>query len=156
MIVSPKRMGSLREQLKCVPFVIAFVAVGIGFSLAPSITMGTIGGVFFVLALLCLIEDRLRARSGRRAQGTVVDHREEEGCFFPVIEFLDNGGATRREATRMGRGVERPPVGSRVVVVYDPAGKIGCEIDKFWRRQGFAVALCLFGVVFIVGALYVR
>jgi len=149
-------MGSIREQLKYVPLVIAFVVVGLGFNLAPSITMGTIAGVCFVLALLCMIEDRLLARSGRRAQGMVVDHQVEEGCFFPVIEFQDNSGATRREATRMGRGVKKPEVGSRVVVVYDPTGKLGCEIDKFWRRRGFAVALSLFGVVFTVGAMLGR
>jgi hypothetical protein len=149
-------MGSIREQLKYVPFVIAFVAVGIGFIFAPSITMGAIAGVFFVLALLCMIEDRRLARSGQRAQGMVVDHRMEEDCFFPVIEFQDSGGATRREATQMGRGVKKPPVGSRVVVVYDPTGKLGCEIDKFWRRRGFAVGLSLFGIVFTVGAILGR
>jgi hypothetical protein len=149
-------MGSIREQLKYAPLVIGFIAVGIGFNFAPSATMGVIAGVFFVLAFLCMIEDRLLERSGRRAQGTVVDHRVEEDCFFPVIEFHDSGGATRREATRMGRGVKKPPVGSRVVVVYDPTGKVGCEIDRFWRRRGFAVALSLFGVVFTVGAMLRR
>jgi hypothetical protein len=118
--------------------------------------MGTIAGVFFVLALLCMIGDRRLARLGQRTRGMVVDHRMEEDCFFPVIEFQDNDGATRRETTKMGRGVRKPPVGSRVVVVYDPTGKLGCEIDKFWRRRGFAVALLLFAIVFTVGAILER
>jgi len=65
-------MGSIREQLRGVPFVIAFLAVGIGFAFAPSITMGTIAGIFFVLALLCMIEDRRLARSGQRTQGWLL------------------------------------------------------------------------------------
>jgi len=50
--------------------------------------------------------------------------------------------------------VKKPPVGSRVVIIYDPADKGGCEMDRFWRRAGFAIALCLFGVIFAIGALF--
>jgi len=146
-------MGSIREQLKLLPLVLAFFAAGVGFTFAPSITSGVIAAVLFGLALLCVVQDRRLALVGQRAHGVVVDHKLEEDCFFPVIEFRDRDGRTRREATKMGRGVKRPPVGSRVAIIYDPTGKGGYEVDRFWRRSGFAAALCLFGVIFAVGAL---
>jgi hypothetical protein len=146
-------MGTLREQLKFLPFVFAFFAVGLGFAFAPAITMGAIGSVFLVLALLCVVQDRRLALVGERAEGIVVDHKSEEDCFFPVIEFRDRDGRTRREATSMGRGVKTPAVGSHVRIIYDRNGKGGCEIDRFWRRSGFAIALFLFGVTFGIGAL---
>src|SRR5215467_3405862 len=116
-------MGSIREQLKLLPLVLAFCAAGVGFTFAPSITSCVIAGVFFGLALLCLVQDRRLALAGQRLHGVVVDHKLEEDCFFPVIEFQDRDGRTLREATRMGRGVKRPAVGSRVTIIYDPAGK---------------------------------
>jgi hypothetical protein len=149
-------MGAIREQLKYVPLVLVFLLVGLGFNFAPSATMGTIAAGFFVLALLCVIQDRRLARCGLRTEATVVDHGLDEDCFFPVVEFQDRDGAIRRAATGLGRGVKKPPLGSRVVVVYDPTGKGGCEIDRFWRRSGFAVALCLLGVAFGVGAIVTR
>src|SRR5262245_9063912 len=149
-------MTALREQLKFLPFVLVFFVVGLGFQFAPSITMGAIAAVFFVLALLCIVQDRRLALVGQRAQGIVVDHKLEEDCFFPVIEFQDRDGRTRREATSMGRGVKKPPVGTNVMIIYDPTGKGGCELDRFWRRSGFAIALCLFGIIFGIGAFLSR
>jgi hypothetical protein len=149
-------MKAIREQWKELSLAIAMITVWIGFYFAPSLTTGVIAAALFALALLCVVQDRRLAASGRWAQGTVVDHQSEEGCFIPVIEFQDSDGIVRRDVARSGRGVKRPPVGSRVVVVYDPAGKMGCEIDTFWRRSGFAVALCLFGVLFACGAIYGR
>ena len=146
-------MGTLQDQLKFLPFVLAFFVTGLGFTFAPSITMGTIAGVFFVLALLCVVQDRRLALVGQRVQGVVVDHKMEEDCYFPVVEFQDRDGQTRREVASMGLGLLKPPVGSHVVIIYDASGKKGCEIDRFWRRSGFAIVLCLFAVIFGVGAL---
>jgi Protein of unknown function (DUF3592) len=149
-------MGPIRGQLKLLPFVLAFVVAGLGFMFAPSITMGAIAVVLFVLALFCVVLDKRLALLGQRVQGVVVDHKLEEDCFFPVIEFQDRDGRTRREATNMGRGVKKPPIGSRVMIIYDPIGKGGCEVDRFWRRSGFAIVLCLLGVIFVIGALLSR
>jgi hypothetical protein len=146
-------MGSARGQSKYVPVVLAFAAAGFGFIYVPAITSGAIAAVIFGLALLCLVQDHLLARSGRRAQGTVVDFQAEEDCFIPIIEFQDDGGAIRRESTGTGLGVKKPPVGSRVVVIHDPAGKWGCEIDSFWRRQSVTLALLLLGAAFTAGAI---
>ena len=149
-------MGAIREQLKQLPIVLAFFALGLGFTFAPSITLGAIAAVFFVMAVGCIVQDRRLARVGQRAQGVVVGHRQKEGCFFPMIEFQDRAGCTRREATKLGRGVKKPPVGRHVTIIYDPTGKDGCEIDRFWRRKGFTVALWFFGVIFAIGALLSR
>ena len=149
-------MATIREQLKYVPFVVPVILAGLGFGFAPAVTAGIIAVGFFALAVLCVIEDMRLACLGRRAQGVVVDHQSEEGCFFPVIEFQDSDGSTRREATRMGRGVSKPPVGSHVIVLYDATGKSRCEIDRFWRRSGLAIVLCALGLVFAVGAAYSR
>src|SRR5512140_3169742 len=109
-------MKAIREQLKLLPFVFAFLLLVLGNTFVPSLTWGAIAVVCFVLALLCLVQDRRLALVGRRVQGVVVDHRMEEDCFFPVIEFQDRDGHTRRESTSVGRGVKTPPVGSQVVV----------------------------------------
>ncbi len=142
------------QQLKFLPLVIVFAAGGIGMFFVPSTVWGAIAAVLFALALLLFIRDRLLARSGRRVQGVVVDHQIVEGCFIPVIEFWDYEGRIRREATGSGGGVKKPPVGSRVNVLYDPAGKRGCELDRFWRRHGFTLAALLLGTIFAAGAIF--
>jgi hypothetical protein len=145
-------MGAFRGQLKTVPLGLACVAAALGVCFFPSIAAGIIAGVLFILALLCLVEDRRLVHAGQRARATVVDFREEEDCFFPIVEFRDDGGATRREATKVGRGVRQPPVGREIIIVFDPTGRRGCEIDTFWRRRGMAVAFALLGAVFAAGA----
>jgi len=131
-----------------------WLAIGIGFLLAGRTTAGIIAGVFFTFALCCTIQQLLRSRSEERAQGVVIDHREEEEYFFPVIEFTDARGSLRREATELGRGVKSPAVGRRVVIRYDPMGNRGCEIDVLWRRYLLPIAFALIGAVFALGAIF--
>jgi len=146
-------MKPLPKQMRYLPVVLVFILLGFGFNYAPSITMGTMSCVLFFLAVLCVVQDRRLARSGCRAQGRIVDHKFEEDCYFPVVEFQDCDGKIRRQTTGAGRGVKSPPVDAQVVVLYDLNIESACEIDRLWRRIGFAVALFLFGLVFGVGAL---
>jgi hypothetical protein len=150
------RSGYLREQLRGLPVAVAFIAVAVGFLLVPHVTAAAIAAILFLIAAAIVVEDRLLARHGRRTQGMVVGFEEEEDCFIPVVEYKDAKGETKRKTTRTGRGVQSPPVGSRVVIVFDPTGKYGCEIDSFWRRWGFALMVALIGAAFVVGAIWGR
>ncbi len=141
-----------REQAKALPLAFAFVAIGVGFYFAPAATAGMIAAALVGLAFLCVHQNVRLSRKGQSATGEVVDHHREEDCFFPVIEFSDANAVVRRETTRTGRGVPTPPVGSRVSVMYDPCGKLACEIDSFWRRSGLIVFLLLLALVFAIGA----
>ncbi len=147
------RPGYLREQLRALPSVACFLVVGSGLFLLPKIMLPVIAIGLLLLALAVLYGDYRLARSGRRAQGTVVDHEQEEEGLFPVVEFHDATGRLRRERTRQGTGARTPAVGSRVVLLYDPAGANGCELDTAWRRWGFALLLILFASVFALGAM---
>ena len=89
-----------------------------------------IGGVVVLLGLVMIGQTLWMSHFGRIAQGTVVDHKMEEGCFVPVVEFRDHAGTTRRERTDFGRGVRSPAVDSRVVVMYDPRGKLDCQESR--------------------------
>lgn len=142
------------QQLRALPLVIVFLAVGLGMWRVHSITAGAMAAVLFALALLMFIGDRLLARSGRRVQGVVADHQAVEESFVPVIEFHDNAGNLRREATGSGLGGRKPPVGSRVIVLYDPAGKRACELDRFWWRHACTLTTLLLGVIFALGAVF--
>lgn len=144
----------LIEQLKFLPLVIVFATCAVGMFFAPFIIWGAIATVLWGMAVLMFIQDRLLGRSGRRVEGVVVDHQAVEDCFIPIIEFWDYEGKIRREAARTGTGERKPPVGSRVVVLYDPTGKRGCELDRFWRRNGVTLLLLLFGILFTIGAVY--
>ena len=147
-----RRRQYISGQLKALPFVIALFAVWLGFYFAPAATAGTIAAGLVGLALVCVFRDVLLSRRGLLASGEVVDHRLEEDCVLPVIEFADASGVVRRETTRTGNGMRTPPVGSRVAVIYDPAGKLGCEIDTFWRRWGVTILLLFLGLAFAIGA----
>jgi hypothetical protein len=149
-------MTEMRKQLRYIPLLLLFILLGVGFNYAPSLTMGAMAVVFVILALSCVVQDRRLARSGCRAQGTVVDHKFEEDCYFPIVEFQDFNGKIRRQTTGTGRGVKSPPVDSHVVILYDPNIESVCEIHRFWGRLGFAIALFLFGIVFGIGALLNR
>lgn len=142
----------MREQLRALPFAVGFIALGVAFMFFPHIALAVIAGALFLIALIIAAEDHLLVRRGFRAQGVVVDHHAEEDCFFPVVEFRDRKGTTRRESTKSGSGIKRPSVGSRVVVLYDPHGKMGCEIDSFFRRWGVAIAIGGLGCIFALGA----
>jgi hypothetical protein len=139
-----------RQELKTVPAGLAFIGVMVAMTVVPSVVAGTIAAIFFLLAIASVIYDSRLGRGGCRTQGIVVGHRPAVGGggVFPLIEFRDRDGNIRREETRLGNSVEKPSVGSRVTVVYDPKGRRGCEIDRFWRRWGFAMILCFFGAVF--------
>lgn len=150
------RRSYLRQQFSALPLVLAFVAIGLGFYFAPAATAGMIAVGLVGLAMLCCYQEVRLSRGGQSAAGEIVDHRREEDCFFPVVEFSDASGNVRRETTRAGRGTPTPAVGSRVAVLYDPAGKLGCEIDTFWSRSGVTVVLLLMALVFALGAVLGR
>jgi type IV secretory pathway VirB3-like protein len=107
----------LRGQLRELPIAIGFICMGVLFFISTNIALGIIAGVFFLLCAAIIIEDYLLAQRGCRAQAVVVDFRSEEDNFFPIVEFQDRRGETRRVTTKTGRGVKSPPCGSRVVVI---------------------------------------
>jgi hypothetical protein len=69
------------------------------------------------------------------------------------VEFRDQKGILRQDTTRSGRGVKRPAIGSRVVVLYDPTGKNDSELDSFLRRFGMPLAVAFLGGMFAIGAI---
>jgi hypothetical protein len=145
-----------RQELKTLPVGLPFIGVIVAMYVVPSLAAGTIAAILFLLAIASVIYDSRLGRGGCRTQGIVVGHRPAVGGggVFPLIEFRDRDGNIRREETRLGGSLERPPVGSRVTVVYDPKGKRGCEIDRFWRRFGFEMVLFLFGAAFAYVAIF--
>ena len=112
-----------------------------------------IGGAVALLGLVLIGQTLWMSLFGQLAQGTVVDHTREEDCFFPVVEFRDLTGTTRREKTDSGRGIRSPAVGSPVVVFYDPKGKMDCQILSFGVRWGLPLAVMTAGLVIIALAL---
>jgi len=108
-----------------------------------------IGGVFVLTGLLLIGRTLWMAHIGQIAQGTVVDHETVEDCFCPVVEFRDLAGTTRRERTDSGRGVRIPAVGSRVVLMYDPKGKMACQILSFGERWGVPLLVMTIGVIVV-------
>ena len=135
---------------------IGFIGMGALFWYSATVGLGIIAAVLFAISGAIVIEDYLLARRGHRAQAVVVDFKSEENCFIPVVEFQDGRGELRRLATKTGRGVKSPPCGSRVVIVYDPEGKSGCEIDTLFRRWGFAVMVAGLGCAFVAGAIMAK
>ena len=91
-----------------------------------------IGGGFTTIGLVLCIQNIWMHRVGRVAQATVVGYAEErsddEMYYFPIVEFSDQHGRERREKTDAGRGIKKPEVSARVLVKYDPAGKLQCQI----------------------------
>jgi hypothetical protein len=144
----------LLEQLKSLPLASSFAAVGVGMWYAQALTSDVMAAVLFGAALSLYLQDWRLARSGRRAQGVVMDHQVVEECYIPIIEFQDQTGNIRREAARMGTGAQKPLVGSQVMILYDPTGKRGCQPDIFWWRHICTLALLFFAIVFAVGAVY--
>ena len=140
-----------RGQLRALPFFLAWLAAAVGFIFSPSATCGVIAAILFLIAAAIAVQDHLLARYGCRAQGIVVDHVEEEEAFFPVIEYRDAKGEMTQQKTTTGMGVKRPPVGAQVVVIYDPTGKRGCEIDTFLGRWGVALFVAALGCFFLLG-----
>ncbi len=115
-----------------------------------------IGGVFVLVGLVLMGRTLWMSRVGEVAQGTVVDHEKEEGCYFPVVEFRDLSGVARRERADLGRGVRRPAVGSRVVVIYAPKGKMPCQILTFGARFGLPLVVMAIGVIVLALVLIKR
>lgn len=143
----------LRGQLKELPIAIGFIGMGVLFFISTTIALGIIAAVLFFICAAMIVEDYLLAQRGCRAQAVVVDFRSEEDSFFPIVEFQDRRGETRRVTTKTGRGIKSPPCGSRVVVIYDPEGKNRCEIDSFFRRWGAALMIAGLGCAFVIGAM---
>jgi uncharacterized membrane protein YgcG len=102
-----------------------------------------IGGIFVLIGSLMIGQTLWMSRSGQFAQATVVEHELDEDCYFPVVEFRDRIGNTRRERTDFGRGTRSPSVGSRVLVMYDPNGTLECQIINVAR---WVVPLALIAV----------
>ena len=113
-----------------------------------------VGGAFATLGLILGIQNLLMIRFGRLAPAFVVDHKEEQSDdeinYYPIVEFSDQYGNKVRRKTDAGFGVKRPKVGARVLVRYDPSGKLDCQIMSVIR---WIVPLGLLGVGVVVLAL---
>ncbi|NLE67957.1 MAG: hypothetical protein GX608_11085 [Lentisphaerae bacterium] len=91
-----------------------------------------VGGVFAVLGVTLGLQNMWMIRVGQLVPATVVDHKEEhnddEVHYIPIVEFSDRSGRKLRKQTDAGLGVKRPAVGTRVLVRYDPSGRLECQI----------------------------
>ncbi len=91
-----------------------------------------VGGAFSLLGLALMVQNVRMIRAGRLAAARVVGHEEERSdddvYYFPVVEFTGLNGQKIRARTDTGYGLKRPPVGARVWVRYDPAGRLACQL----------------------------
>ncbi len=132
-----------QEQLRIAAIVLPFLIAIFVLSLVDkgdAILGCIVGGAFLVVALVWAGQTLWMRLTGRAAKGRVVAHAADKGGgFFPIVEFTDAKGTTRREEADEGcdaRG--RPAVGSRVEVWYGPHGRLGCQIVG-WSRWNFSL-----------------
>jgi hypothetical protein len=105
-----------------------------------------IGGIFAATGLLLAVvggwlyfEDHKFARTGVRAQGTVIElvgSRGSDGdhSYRPHIEFRDSAGARHHFISRVGSNPPRHLPGERVDVLYEPWSPGNAVIDSFFDR----------------------
>ena len=96
-----------------------------------------------------LLKTRRLVRHGLRATGTLADYEKiwQGGSRrnFPVIEFTDHGGITRRITLNIS--ATRHEMGSRVPVVYDPQDLPNARIESTEGLWFLGAACVAFGAL---------
>ena len=96
-----------------------------------------------------------RTRCWRTAEGIVVDEAVRavtpgNPYHFPIVEFVAGNGRTYRFESGTGRYVHPVPVGTLVVVVYDPAQPETALIGRFADRWFAAAGIAGLGLLALV------
>jgi hypothetical protein len=112
-----------------------------------------VGGVFVLLGVTLGVKNVRMVRIGRLVPATVVDHKmeysDDKVYYTPVVEFTDQSGRKIRKQTDAGYGIERPAVGTHVLVWYDPSGRLECQIVSA-ARWFVPIGLFVAGVIVLV------
>ena len=95
-----------QEQLRIAAIVLPFLIAIFVLSLVDkgdAILGCIVGGAFLVVALVWAGQTLWMRLTGRAAKGRVVAHAADKGGgFFPIVEFTDAKGTTRREEADEG------------------------------------------------------
>jgi hypothetical protein len=90
---------------------------------------------------------------GTLTQATVVGHKFEEDCYFPIVEFADHSGRSCHVTSSTGSGNKPYDEGQRVTILYNPAKPQDAVIRAFWRLWLYPLVLTAFAVLFILSGL---
>lgn len=132
------------------PFLIAIFVLSLA-DKGDAILGCIVGGAFLVVSLVWACQTLWMRLTGRAAKGRVVAHAADKGGgFFPIVEFTDAKGTTRREQADEGCDAwGRPGVGSRVEVWYGPHGRLGCQIVE-WSRWTVPLVMGVMGGIILL------
>ena len=99
------------------------------------------GCPFFGIGAYEAIEAQQEAKTSTIVAGTVVDNSyqttyndgNEDGAYYPVVEFADSTGETVRFTDGVGSLPPDYEVGEQVQVLYNPEGTYPARISS-WKR----------------------
>jgi len=115
-----------------------------------------VSGVFLLLGLLIAMKSLHLVRRGVRADAIVVDiESDSDGGSYPVVEFVDQSGASHRVTLSVSGGGER--LGTSTTIIYavdDPTYLIGTSFSQAWVFPVVLVLLGGVGVTLGVGILF--
>jgi Protein of unknown function (DUF3592) len=148
------------------PFLIAFLAILLGFVLARWARgwgLLVVGGGILAVAVLYLVSQRQFLKRAHRTEGTVIAHdrkffRDKYGrdreIFYPIVRYTLPDG---QEVTFRGNSsipLRSLPVSKNVSVLYDPLSPEHAIINNALEKLGgFCVAMILALSVLALGCL---
>ena len=153
---SDTRKGKRPPFMKLWLFPVFFAFIGLIFVLGEhTVRHGFLvctGFVGLALSGLMGAQSVVRLIRWRRSEGEVVGFSQEEGCYFPVIEFDLPDGTEVRFTASSGRGTRRFTEGDRVPIFYDPRDPQKADLRTFMGIWFFPIVLLFFGLIFAIGS----
>ena len=108
-----------------------------------------VGATLLAGALWLFVRRVSLARRGVSATGRIEGFEErnidDSVCYLPVVSFTDREGRAHRFTSVAGRSGPTPPVGTAVMVRYDPSNPGFALISSFLHMWAAPLAMAVLG-----------